>query len=80
MGSEPPLDDPPHGSHGSHGSHTQNIIPSQIAIDAAQYYGGDPLDYCDICAEKRGAHDVSKRNYLIPCESDGEWSESENGM
>ena len=53
----------------------QNITPSQIAIDAAQQYGGDPLDYCDICGEDRADHDVSKRNYLIPCESDGECSD-----
>ena len=50
----------------------EKIIPSQIAIDAAQQYGGDPLDYCDICGQDRGDHDVSKRNYLIPCESDGD--------
>ena len=32
---------------------------------------------CDICGCDRGHHEVSKRNYLIPCESDGEWSEDE---
>ena len=33
---------------------------------------------CDICGCDRGHHEVSKRNYLIPCESDGEWSEEES--
>ena len=53
------------------------VSPSQIAIDAANEHGGDALAYCDICGCDRGHHEVSKRNYLIPCESDGEWSEDE---
>ena len=32
---------------------------------------------CPKCGCDRGKHDVSKRNYLIPCESDGEWSGDE---
>ena len=48
-------------------------VPSEVAIDAAAEYGGDPLDLCDVCGEDRGHHDVSERNRLIPCESDGEW-------
>ena len=57
--------------------HCAFITPSQIAIDAARVDGGDPLDYCDICGCDRGDHAVSARNYLIPCESDGEWESSD---
>ena len=40
----------------------------------------EPFDIeydCPICGINRGKHDVSKRNYLIPCESDGEDDEEE---
>ena len=55
----------------------KKIIPSQIAIDCANEYGGNPEDLCNFCGVDRCDHDVSKRNRLIPCESDGEWSEGE---
>ena len=50
---------------------------SEVAIDAAAASGGDPRDLCDICGSDRGDHDVSERNRLIPCESDGEWKPDE---
>ena len=43
-------------------------------------YEEEPFDIeydCPICGINRGKHDVSKRNYLIPCESDGEDDEEE---
>ena len=52
-------------------------IPSQVAIDAAEEHGGDPLNLCDVCGSDRGDHDVSDRNRLIPCESDGEGQEGD---
>ena len=32
---------------------------------------------CPSCGCDRGKHDVSKRNFLIPCESDGEWDDED---
>jgi hypothetical protein len=53
--------------------HTSKMItPSQIALDAARWYGKDPLDMCDVCGEDRGDHATSARGALVPCESDGE--------
>lgn len=49
-------------------------VPSAIAIRHGILTGADPLDLCDICGDDRGDHDVSHRNRLIPCESDGEWT------
>lgn len=62
-------------TNSSQGSEPENppIQPSEVAVRAALEYGiEDPLTLCDICGEDRGQHFVSKRNRLIPCESDGE--------
>ena len=42
------------------------------------YEPDEDEDNCLKCGELRGNHDISARNYLIPCESDGEEDEDKN--
>ena len=46
---------------------------SLVDSELVQLMNQNPRD-CDHCGSDRGSHDVSDRNRLIPCESDGEGS------
>ena len=47
-------------------------------IIAKEMFENFDIEYdCPKCGHNRGHHDVSKRNRLIPCESDGEGDEEE---